>query len=641
MIGRFSTLGAYRELFNLREFYLCLLGGGLALASFYLEGRDGWPGWLVLALGVAAVAINGVPIVWGAAKGIWAHEVNVDELVSIAIVASLFQGEILTAALVSFVMTLGALVEEVVSDSARRSIHSLVRMAPQEATLLEGEKERVVPVSNIRVGDLVLIKPGERIPVDAEIVAGKTAVDEAAITGESIPCARKEGDQILAGTMNFSGVIEARATKVGEDTTFGKVVRLVTGAETNKPRTARIVDRYAQWFTPLVLFCATLAWWLSGEVDRAVAILIAGCPCALIMAAPTATVAAIGRLAKAGILVKGGQFLEEAARADTFLFDKTGTLTLGEPRVEEVVPGESFTSREVVSCAASVEQNCSHPLAKAVMKAAYYAKISVSRAEQMLVEIGLGVRAMVDGSMIEVGNADLGGGEAAMQSPLRECLGRIRERGATALVVYRGQQPIGVLGVSDKVKASARETVTILRSMGIRHLGVLSGDHDKSVRNLAEEIGLDESRSELKPQDKLSIIQQYQERGHRVIFVGDGVNDAPALARANVGIAMGAAGTDVALETADVALTNDDIARLPFFISLSRRMLTTVKFNIGLGLFFNAAAILGSGYGLLSPVTAALFHNGGSIIVVLSSASLAFADRGDRSKTPVPQGDIL
>ncbi|MDZ7641750.1 MAG: cation-translocating P-type ATPase [Desulfurivibrio sp.] len=636
MIGRFSTLGAYRELFNLREFYLCLLGGGLALASFILEGRAEWPDWLAIALGLAAVAINGLPIIWGAIKGIWAHEVNVDELVSIAIVASLFHGEVLTAAVVSFVMTLGALVEEVVSDSARRSIRSLVSLTPQEATLLADDQERVVPVSRVRPGDLVLIKPGERIPVDAEIVAGETAVDEAAITGESIPRARREGDRVLAGTMNFSGVIEARATRVGEDTTFGKVVRLVTEAETHKPRTARIVDRYAQWFTPLVLFCATLAWWLTGEVDRAVAILIAGCPCALIMAAPTATVAAIGRLAKAGILVKGGQFLEEAARADTFLFDKTGTLTLGEPRVEEVVPGENFTSREVVTCAACVEQNCSHPLAKAVMKAAYYAKITVGKAEQMLVEIGLGVRALVDGSTIEVGNADLGGGEAALQAPLRECLGRIKERGSTALVVYRDQQPIGVLGVSDKVKTSAATTIEALRAMGIRQLGVLSGDHDKPVRNLADRIGLDKSWSALKPQDKLSIIQQYQQQGHRVIFVGDGVNDAPALARANVGIAMGAAGTDVALETADVALTRDDIALLPFFVALSRRMLTTVKFNIGLGLFFNGVAILGSGYGLLSPIMAALFHNGGSIIVVLSSASLAFVTPGKHLKTPAP-----
>lgn len=628
MIGRFSTLGAYRELFNLREFYLCLLGGGLALAGFVLTGQTAWPEWLAISLGVAGVAINGLPIIWGAAKGIWAHEVNVDELVSIAIVASLFQGEILTAAVVSFVMTLGALVEEVVSDSARRSIHSLVNMTPQEATLLAGGREQVVSVSRIRPGDLVLIKPGERIPVDAEIVAGETAVDEAAITGESIPRTRKRGDRILAGTMNFSGVIEARATRVGEDTTFGKVVRLVSEAETHKPPTARIVDRYAQWFTPLVLFCAALAWWLTGEIDRAVAILIAGCPCALIMAAPTATVAAIGRLAKAGILVKGGKFLEEAARADTFFFDKTGTLTMGEPRVEEVIPGENLTPQEVVGCAACVEQNCSHPLAKAVMKAAYYAKISVGKAEQMLVEIGLGVRAMVDGSMIEVGNADLGGGEAALQSPLRESLGRIKERGSTALVVYRDRLPIGVLGVSDKVKSSAKETITALRAMGIRHLGVLSGDHDKSVRTLAKEIGLDESRSELKPQDKLEIIRQYQERGQRVIFVGDGVNDAPALARANVGIAMGVAGTDVALETADVALTHDDISRLPFFIALSRRMLTTIKFNIALGLFFNAAAILGSGYGLLSPIMAAIFHNVGSVIVVLSSASLAFTKTG-------------
>jgi Zn2+/Cd2+-exporting ATPase len=625
MIGRFSSLGAYKELFSLREFYLCLGGGVLALASFLLGRTENPVAWIALALGVAAVAINGLPIIGGAARGIWERRVNVDELVSIAIIASLLQGEILTAAIVSFVMTMGSLVEGVVSDSARRSIKALVRMAPEQATLIEGGGQRVVTISEIKVGDMVLIKPGERIPVDAEIIAGVTAVDESAITGESVPRTKNKGDAVLAGTLNFNGLIEVRATRIGEDTTFGKVIRLVIKAELNKPRAARIVDRYAKWFTPVVLSCAALAWWLTGEMERAVAILIAGCPCALIMAAPTATVAAIGRLAKAGILVKGGQYLEEAARADVVLFDKTGTLTLGEPRVDEVVAGGAFTSEEVVACAAGVEQNCSHPLAKAVMKAAFYAKISVSKAEQMLIEIGQGARAMVDGSLVEVGNADLGGGEAALQPPLRECLGRIKERGATPLVVYRNQEPIGILGVSDKVKISAKNTITGLRALGIKDLGILSGDHDKSVRSLAGEIGLDKAWSELKPHDKLEIIDDYQQKGQRVIFIGDGVNDAPALARANVGIAMGAAGTDVALETADIALTHDDIAKLPFLISLSRRMLSTIKFNIGLGLFFNAAAILGSGYGLLSPISASVFHNAGSVIVVLSSASLAFA----------------
>ncbi len=624
MIGRFSSLGAYKELFEAKELALCLAGGALALAGFLAGRVEAVPGWLPVALVWASLAVNGLPIVIGAVKGLIERQVNVDELVSVALIASVIQGEILTAAVVSFIMTLGALVEELVSDSARRSIKALVRLAPDTAARLADGREETVPVSEIAVGDVVLVKPGERIPVDAVIVAGVTEVDESSITGESLPRTRREGDPVLAGTLNYNGVIEARATKVGEDTTFGKVIRLVTEAEVQKPRAACIVDRWATWFTPTVLAAAGAAWWLSGEASRAVAVLIAGCPCALIMAAPTATVAAIGRAARAGILVKGGQYLEEAARIDTVLFDKTGTLTRGEPRVDEVLAAEAVSADEVVGQAACVEQNCGHPLARAVLRAAHYARITVRKAERMLAEIGLGVTALVDGRPVAVGSVEFCGGEAALTAPLREGLTRIRERGATPLVVCRDNEPIGVLSVSDQVRPVARETVARLKALGIARLGILSGDHEKSVMNLAAAVGLDQAWAGLKPQDKLDILAREQAAGRRVMFVGDGVNDAPALARANVGVAMGAAGTDVALETADIALANDDIGRLPLLIGLSRRMLTVIGVNIGLGLAFNALAILGGGYGLLSPIMASLVHNAGSIVVVLSSASLAF-----------------
>lgn len=622
MIGRFSKLGAYQELFNRKAFRLCLLGGVLALAAFAWQWSGQTSAWPSLVLALAAVALNGGPIVWEAAQGLWRRQVNVDELVSLAILASLLQGEFLSAAIVSFIMTLGSLIEQAISQSARRSIQALARMTPEEATLLSPDGPRVVPVASVRLGDRLLIKPGERVPVDGVILSGITALDESSITGESIPRTRRIDDLVLAGALNYNGVIEIRATQVGDDTALGRVVRLVSEAEAHKPRAARLVDRYAQWFTPLVLACAGLVWWLSGDSSRAVAVLVAGCPCALLMAAPTATVAAVARAARAGILVKGGRHLEEVAQADAILFDKTGTLTLGEPRVEEVVTEDGLTREEIIACAAGAEQDCNHPLARAVMKAAHYARISVAKAENVLSEIGLGVRAMLEGSLIEVGSAYLGLGEAALPGPLRASLADMKEKGVTPLVVYRDQRPIGILGVSDTVRPSARQAVADLRALGIARIGILSGDHDQSVRRIAAAIGIPEAWSGLKPQDKLHIIQEFQEQGRRVLFVGDGVNDAPALARANVGVAMGAAGTDVALETADIALVHDEVAKLPLLIRLARRMLTLIRFNILLGLLFNTMAILGGAHGLLSPVAASLFHNAGSIIVVLTSASL-------------------
>ncbi len=624
MIGRFSRLDAYKGLFALKELTLCLAGGALALAAYLVVPASGTSPLSIL-LGLASVAVNGLPIVVGAARGIMERRVNVDELVSIAILASLAQGEVLTAAVVSFIMTLGSLIEEAVSDGARRSIEALAALTPQEATVIDAEgRERVVPVASVKPGDRILVRPGERIPVDAEIVSGATAVDESALTGESLPRERHPGDTILAGTLNYTGRVEARAVKVGEDSTFGKVVRLVVAAEAGKPRAARIVDRWAAWFTPTVLGLAGLAWIFTGDLDRAVAVLVAGCPCALLMAGPTATVAAVGLAARRGILVKGGQYLEEAARADAVLFDKTGTLTLGRPDVTTVVPLDGEDAADVIGCAACLEKDCTHPLATAIVGKARREGIPVATPDAMATVVGLGVRGTVAGQAAEVGSPEMLGGEAELPEALRACLADIRERGATALVVRREGTVLGVIGVADKARETAFLAVDALRKLGIATVGILSGDHAKAVRALAKGVGIEDVWAQLTPAGKLDVLARFQEQGRRVLFVGDGVNDAPALARANVGVAMGAAGSDVALETADVALANDDIGRLPFLIHLGRRMVRMIGVNIGLGLVFNAVAILGGAYGLLSPVAAAVFHNVGSVVVVLSSASLAF-----------------
>ena len=623
MIGRYSKLGVYQELFRLRDFYLAFAAAGLALISFVMDYGQQTPSFWGGALALISVAINGLPIIWSAAKGLINREVNVDELVSLAIIASLIQGEFLTAAVVSFVMTFGGLIEQVTSESARKAIKSLVGISPQTATVLSGEVEKVVPVEQVSVGDQILIKPGERIPVDARIISGVSAVDESAMTGEPLPVEKQVGDDILAGTLNHNGVIKARTMKVGKDTTLGKVIKLVNEAEMHRPEAVRLIDRYATWFTPAILVCAAIAWIFTGDISRAVAVLIVGCPCALILAAPTATVAALGRAARAGILVKGGQYLERAAAVKAVFFDKTGTLTLGQPKVEEIACTEGIDADEILACAASAEQHCTHPLAQAILKAAHYAKIVLRGAEDAFHEIGLGVRAMVDGALIEVGSVSAGQNAAAFPGSLQKCIDSSISRGVTPLVVYRDRTPVGLLNVTDQVRPVALTTVKEFRRLGINEMAILSGDHDGAVQRVADAVQIDNVYGQLKPQDKVEYVKDLQSQKLPVMFVGDGINDAPALAASHVGIAMGAAGTDVALETADIALTHDNISRLPWLIRLSRRMLAIIKINIIFGLAFNAFAVLAGGMGWLTPIMAAIVHNIGSVLVVFASASLA------------------
>jgi Cd2+/Zn2+-exporting ATPase len=631
MIGRFSRLGVHQELLRSRGFYISFGAAFLALASYLIDRGSQSPSIYGIAFALASVAINGLPIIWGAVKGLMERRANVDELVSLAIIASLIQGEFLAAAVVSFVMTIGGLIEKLTCGSARRAIKSLIRVSPETATVLVDEEERLVPVEEVAVGDCILVKPGERIPVDAVILSGVSAVDESAMTGEPLPVDKRTGDIVLAGTLNQNGVLKAETIKVGQDTTLGKVVKLINEAELHRPEAVRLIDRYAKWFTPVILSCAAIAWVFTGDISRAVAVMIVGCPCALILAAPTATVATLARAAKAGILVKGGQYLEQAASIKAVLFDKTGTLTLEEPRVVETACTKGIDEEDLLSWAASAEQHCTHPLARAILKAAHYAKVVVRGAEDAFHEIGIGVRAMVEGSTIEVGSVSTCANTRVLPRDLRKCMDKSISLGMTPLVVYRDQEPVGALNVSDSVRSVAASAIGELKSLGIKDMAILSGDHDKAVKRIANSVGIDDVYPNLKPQDKVKVISEYQSRDLPVMFIGDGINDAPALASSQIGIAMGAAGTDVALETADTVFTHDDISILPWLVRLSRRMLTIIKANIVFGVVFNTIAVVASGMGWLTPITAAIVHNVGSVLVVVASASLAIFPEDSRN----------
>lgn len=634
MIGRFSGYVVAHELMHSREWYRVGLGGIFAVAGSLWETLGLHPPGIAGILFVGSLALNALPIIWGAGQGLLRKRVNVDELVSLAIIASIIQGELQAATVVSFVMKLGALVEQATSRSARRAIESLIALSPQTATVIVDGEPETRPLSRISVGDILLVRPGDRIAVDGLIVNGFAAVDESSMTGEPIPREKTVGDAVYAGTLNQDGVIRMKATLVGEDTTLSKVIQLVASAEEYKPGSITLTDRYAAWFTPTILLSAGIAWWFTGDVSHAVTVLIVGCPCALILATPTAMVAATGRAARAGVLVKGGRAFEEAAQATVVLFDKTGTLTLGEPRIHGIVTTAGTDTERVLGWAASVEQGSTHPLARAVLKAAYYARITLGQVENVVSRIGLGVSACIDGRKVAVGSAYLGGGTAALPDVLRESVERCKECGDTPLVVYENRTPLGVIAVGDTVRPIARETVRKLRALGVARIGVVSGDHKRSVRLVAESVGLTDSWWESRPEDKLRIIRQLKQTGERVIFVGDGINDGPALAAADVGIAMAAAGTDVAIETADVALMHDDISKIPFFIDLGRRTMRTIKVNIVFSLIFNIVAVTAGGWGILSPIMGAVVHNMGSVLVVLLSARLALT--GDNTGPGLP-----
>jgi Cd2+/Zn2+-exporting ATPase len=627
VIGRFSRLDTYRELLDIKNMVRVGSGGLLALAGFLMEFGSGVIPLLGKLLILTSVAINGFPIIRGAVSGLIEKKINVDELVSLAILASLAMGEFLSAAVISFVMVLGSLIEEATASSARRQIQSLVAMTPKEATVVKNGKTIRKPVSEIFPEDILLIRAGELIPVDAIITSGIASVDESSITGEPIPIEKTIGDEVYSGTLNQNGVIHIKASRVGKDSTLGKVITLITEAEKHHPESIALIDRYAQWFTPTILFCSVITWFLTGEIQRAITVLIVGCPCALILAAPTAVVAAISRAARRGVLIKGGRFIENVAYADVILFDKTGTLTMGEPIVEEIIPVRGIDKDHVLRQAACVEQHSTHPLAKAVLNAAKDANFNLDSAENLFTEIGRGITGCVAGCQVQVGNILISDNSNTFPEFLKKEHERILAGGATPLLVFQDNVAIGLIAVSDPIRPDAKKTLENLKKSGISIIGILSGDHEQSVKTIAEKVGATDFGFSMQPKDKLDAIQKIQSEnnGKKVIFIGDGINDAPALAIADVGIAMGAKGTEVALETADIALMNDDISRLPFLIRLGKRMVFTIKVNIVLGLTFNLIAVLAGGSGYLSPITGAIVHNVGSVLVVFSSAGIAFS----------------
>lgn len=570
-----------------------------------------------------AILLCGIPIVLEALIGlITAFDIKADVLVSLALIAAVLIGEDFAAGEVAFIMQLGALLEDVTVARARAGIEKLVHLTPQTARLLLPDGENIVPAEQVRVGDRLRVLPGESIPVDGVITSGQTSINQAVMTGESLPVDKTVGDEVSSGTVNQYGAFEMRATKVGEDSSIQRMIRLVQSADAGKARIVGLADRWATWIVVIALTAAALTWLITGEIIRAVTILVVFCPCALVLATPTAIMAAIGNATRHGFLVREGDALERLAAVRRIAFDKTGTLTYGTPRVVAVASTLAGLDRAgLYALAAGAEQLSEHPLGKAVV-AGYREENSgeIAPAESFEMLPGRGVSAVVDGRRVLAGNPQLLADHGVAVSPDAERQ-RLLEEGATMIYVAVDGVFAGYLALSDTLRAESAATIAALEAAGVRPV-LLTGDHESAAGAIAARLGIREVRAGCLPEDKLEEIGRWQRDGVHVCMIGDGVNDAPALKKADVGIAMGGVGSDIAVEAADIALVDDEVKELPHLMALSRRMMSTIRMNLTFSMGLNFLAIFLAMAGTLNPVVGALVHNAGSVAVILNSALL-------------------
>ena len=573
------------------------------------------------------VIISGIPLLYLAIwriihnKGI--SKISSALLISIAMFAAIAIGDLFAAGEVAFIMAIGALLEDATTNRAKKGLRKLIELAPTKGRRIKDGKEEMVEAEDIEKGDILRILPGETIPADGTIIKGETSVDQAIMTGESIPVDKTTGDSVFCGTINRFGSIDITATNVGENSSLQKLIRMVEEAEEKQAPMQRIADKAASYLVPAALLIAITSYIATGDIVTAVTVLVVFCPCALVLATPTAIMAAIGQATKHGVIIKSGEALEKMGKVDTIAFDKTGTLTYGRLEVSDVIVIDSdMQEDEFLSLVASAESRSEHPLGKAIVEGARTRKIEIRESEDFKMLSGRGIEAVVDSESILCGSErfirenEINIGEKALHA-----LEKFRSEGkASILVAVRGRV-IGIVALSDVIKEDAKNMVSKLSAMNTKTV-LLTGDNKKTAAYFASKIGIVEVRAELLPEEKVENIEAIRKAGHRVCMIGDGVNDAPALKSADVSVAMGSMGSDIAIEAADIALMSDDISKIPYLKKLSNATIKTIKASITLSMCINAVAIILSLLGLLNPTTGALVHNAGSCFVVLIAALL-------------------
>ena len=542
-------------------------------------------------------------------------------LIAIAMVASLFIGEIFAAGEVAWIMALGALLEDWTVERAKKGLRNLINLTPQTGRRIVNGVEEVVSVDEIKIGDTLRILPGESVPVDGEIIKGTSSLDQSIMTGESLPIDKEVGDDVFCGTMNMYGAIDIKATSLGENSSLQKLIDLVKAADEKQAPTQRIADKWATWLVPVALIIAIAAWLVTGNIERGVTVLVVFCPCALILATPTAIMAAIGQATKYGVLIKSGEALETLGGLNTLVFDKTGTLTYGNLEVSDVIPIKADLSQmDLLKMTASCEKLSEHPLAKAIVNNAKEAEVDIEEPKEFKMYPGKGVTCINSFGNVYAGNSKFLA-ENNIEVDVENQLDKLKNEGKASIIVALDGEVVGLIGLSDVIREDSKGMIDSLHDLGTETV-LLTGDNTETANYFASKVGIGKVYGNLLPEEKLSWIEKFKNEGKQVCMIGDGVNDAPALKTADVSVAMGSVGSDVAIEAADIALLGDDIGKIPYLKKLSNSTLFTIKANIAISMTINAVAIICSVLGLLNPVTGAIVHNAGSCLVVLNAALL-------------------
>ncbi len=616
-IERFMELGGVTK-----EIILLCISGAAVILSLINRNFGFWN--LPFDLAWVSVILCGAPIIIEAIIGlVTAFDIKADVLVSMAIVASLLIGEDFAAGEVAFIMQLGALLEDLTVAKARAGIEKLVRLTPQTARVVCGETERVIAAEEVKTGDIIRVLSGETVPVDGVIISGQTSINQAVMTGESLPVDKTVGDEVSSGTVNQFGVFEMRATKVGADSSIQRMISLVRSADANKAKIVGLADKWATWIVIIALSAAGLTWAISGEIIRAVTILVVFCPCALVLATPTAIMAAIGNATKHGFLVREGDALERLAKISKITFDKTGTLTYGNPEVIKVKSvAEGLSDDDLYRLVATAERLSEHPLGKAVVACARKTNINLGETKDFKTFLGEGVTAVVDGVEVAAGNAKL---LKKIGVGVDESVGEQTEKylsdGCTIIYAVVNGKLAGFVVLSDTIRKESASMLVRLKNLGVTPV-LLTGDNANAAKSIGGKLGITEILPDCLPEDKLEYVSDCQKNGEKVCMIGDGINDAPALKKADVGIAMCGVGSDIAVDAADIALVDDEVKELPHLLALSKRMMKTIKLNMTFSMGLNFLAIALAISGILNPVVGALVHNAGSVLVIINSSLL-------------------
>ncbi|MDU4861194.1 MAG: cation-translocating P-type ATPase [Terrisporobacter othiniensis] len=572
-----------------------------------------------------SIIFCGIPIIKEAIEGLFTEfDIKADVLVSMALIASVIIGEVFAAGEVAFIMQIGAFLEEFTVKKSRKGIEKLVHLTPTLARIIANNQEKSINAKDVKVGDILRVNPGEIIPVDGLIIKGKTSIDNSIMSGESIPLDLSEGDSVYSGAVNQFGSFEMKATKVGEDSSIQRMIKLVESADASKAKIVGVADRWATYIVIAAFSSAILTWLVTGEIIRAVTILVVFCPCALVLATPTAIVAAIGNVSKHGILVKEGDALERLSKISKITFDKTGTLTYGKPKVEEVVSViNNLSNEELYEIIASCELYSEHPLGRAIVSSyKENHKMEIRPPQEFKIIPGRGVVAKVNNKKIIAGNKYLLLDEKFKRDEIRFIREKYKNKGKSIIYIGIDNKIGGYVILSDKLRVESKFMIKSIKNLGITPV-LLTGDNKYVAESIASQVNIEEVKSECFPQDKLEIIEESQEKEKKMVcMVGDGINDAPALKKAFVGIAMGGVGSDIAVDAADIVLVRDDIDNLPHLLTLSKHMMKTIKINLAFSMGLNFVAVILAMTGMLGPVVGALVHNAGSVLVIINSALL-------------------